>query len=156
MVEWEEYYLHLVPLVVEHPKILLSECKNLTSSMSKLYRASNDCIGDCTRINGRMGRVLPSPRTTGSRTSKDSSFWKQEPNQLYVEALPSVERFHRGCLFDRWAKKHAQTQKSLPTHIGGRSLDTRTSRRRRSWKNRLGGSGPSYNSDGRRWKAQVR
>ena len=26
-VEWEEYYLHLVPLVIEHPKILLSESK---------------------------------------------------------------------------------------------------------------------------------
>jgi hypothetical protein len=36
MVEWEEYYLHLVPLVVEHPKILLSESKNLTNSMTKL------------------------------------------------------------------------------------------------------------------------
>jgi hypothetical protein len=45
MVEWEEYYLHLVPLVVEHPKILLSESKNLTNSMTKLYRASNDFIG---------------------------------------------------------------------------------------------------------------
>ena len=34
MVEWEEYYLHLVPLVIEHPKILLSESKNLTSTMT--------------------------------------------------------------------------------------------------------------------------
>ncbi len=41
MVEWEEFYLHLVPLVVEHPKILLSESKNLTNSMMKLYRALN-------------------------------------------------------------------------------------------------------------------
>ena len=48
MVEWEEYYLHLVPLVVEHPKILLSESKNLTNSMTKLYRASNDFIGDAS------------------------------------------------------------------------------------------------------------
>jgi hypothetical protein len=46
MVEWEEYYLHLVPLVIEHPKILLSESKNLTSTMSKLYKASSDFIGD--------------------------------------------------------------------------------------------------------------
>ena len=50
MVEWEEYYLHLVPLVVEHPKILLSESKNLTNSMTKLYRASNDFIGDASLI----------------------------------------------------------------------------------------------------------
>ena len=48
MVEWEEYYLLLVPLVVEHPKILLSESKNLTNSMTKLYRASNDFIGDAS------------------------------------------------------------------------------------------------------------
>jgi len=48
MVEWDEYYLHLVPLVVEHPKILLSESKNLTNSMTKLYRASNDFIGDAS------------------------------------------------------------------------------------------------------------
>jgi hypothetical protein len=45
-VEWEEYYLHLVPLVVEHPKILLSESKKLTNSMTKLYRASDDFIFD--------------------------------------------------------------------------------------------------------------
>ena len=48
MVEWEEFYLHLVPLVVEHPKILLSVSKNLTKSMTKLYRASNDFIGDAS------------------------------------------------------------------------------------------------------------
>ncbi len=42
MVEWEEYYLHLVPLVIEHPKILLSESKNLTATMRKLYKASSD------------------------------------------------------------------------------------------------------------------
>ncbi len=48
MVEWEEFYLHLIPLVVEHPKILLSESKNLTNSMTKLYRASNDFIGDAS------------------------------------------------------------------------------------------------------------
>ncbi len=35
-VEWEENYLHLVPLVIEHPKILLSESKNLTTTMRKL------------------------------------------------------------------------------------------------------------------------
>ena len=48
MVEWEEYYLHLVPLVIEHPKILLSESKNLTSTMRKLYKASSDFIGDAS------------------------------------------------------------------------------------------------------------
>jgi hypothetical protein len=50
MVEWEEYYLHLVPLVIEHPKILLSESKNLTSTMRKLYKASSDFIGDASLI----------------------------------------------------------------------------------------------------------
>jgi hypothetical protein len=48
MVEWEEYYLHLVPLVIEHPKILLSESKNLTTPMRKLYKASSDYIGDAS------------------------------------------------------------------------------------------------------------
>jgi len=47
-VEWEEYLLHLVPLVIEHPKILLSESKNLSQTMSKLYRASSDFIGDAS------------------------------------------------------------------------------------------------------------
>ena len=47
-VEWEEYYLSLVPLVIEHPKILLSESKNLTTTMTKLYRASSDFIGDAS------------------------------------------------------------------------------------------------------------
>ena len=47
-VEWEEFYLHLVPLVVEHPKILLSMSKELTKTMTKLYRASNDFIGDAS------------------------------------------------------------------------------------------------------------
>jgi hypothetical protein len=44
-VKWEEYLLHLVPLVIEHPKILLSESKNLSQTLSKLYRASLDFIG---------------------------------------------------------------------------------------------------------------
>jgi hypothetical protein len=48
MVEWEEYYLHLVPLVIEHPKILLSESKSLTVTMRKLYKASSDFIGDAS------------------------------------------------------------------------------------------------------------
>jgi hypothetical protein len=47
-VEWVEYLLHLVPLVIEHPKILLSESKNLSQTMSKLYRASSDFIGDAS------------------------------------------------------------------------------------------------------------
>ena len=48
MVEWEEYYLHLVPLVIEHPKILLTTSKNLTTTMRKLYKASSDYIGDAS------------------------------------------------------------------------------------------------------------
>jgi hypothetical protein len=47
-VEWEEYYLHIVLLIIEHPKILLSESKNLTPTMTKLYRASYDFIGDAS------------------------------------------------------------------------------------------------------------
>ena len=47
-VEWEEYYLHLLPLVIEHPKILLTESKNLSTTMTKLYRASSDFLGDAS------------------------------------------------------------------------------------------------------------
>ena len=47
-VEWEEYYLHLVPLVIEHVKILLTTSKNLTTTMRKLYKASSDYIGDAS------------------------------------------------------------------------------------------------------------
>ena len=56
-VEWEEYYLHLVPLVIEHPKILLSENKNLTTTMTKLYRASSDFIGDAS-LNVEQRSIL--------------------------------------------------------------------------------------------------
>lgn len=47
-VEWEEYYLHMLPLILEHPKRLLSESKQLTNTMSKLYKASSDYIGDAS------------------------------------------------------------------------------------------------------------
>ncbi len=56
-VEWEEYYLHLVPLVIEHPKILLSESKNLTTTMTKLYRASSDFLGDAS-LNVEQRSIL--------------------------------------------------------------------------------------------------
>ncbi len=56
-VEWEEYYLHLVPLVIEHPKILLSENKNLTTTMTKLYWASSDFIGDAS-LNVEQRSIL--------------------------------------------------------------------------------------------------
>jgi hypothetical protein len=43
-----EYYLHLLPLVIEHSKILLTESKNLSTTMTKLYRASSDFLGDAS------------------------------------------------------------------------------------------------------------
>ena len=48
LVEWEQYYLHLLPLVLEHPKLLLSEAKLLTAALSNIYRASSDYIGDAS------------------------------------------------------------------------------------------------------------
>ena len=47
-VEWEQFYLHLLPLVLEHPKLLLSEAKLMTENLSKIYRASSDYIGDAS------------------------------------------------------------------------------------------------------------
>ena len=47
-VEWEQFYLHLLPLVLEHPKLLLSEAKQMTEALSKIYRASSDYIGDAS------------------------------------------------------------------------------------------------------------
>jgi hypothetical protein len=81
MVEWEEYHLYLVPLVVEHPKILLSESKNLTNSMTKLYRASNDFIGDASLTVEQRSTLNPAQtqksfptyigeRSLGIRTSR--------------------------------------------------------------------------------------
>ena len=40
--------MHLLPLVLEHPKLLLSEAKLLTENLSKIYRASSDYIGDAS------------------------------------------------------------------------------------------------------------
>jgi hypothetical protein len=48
LVEWEQYYLHLLPLVLEHPKLLLSEAKLMTAALSNIYRASSDYIGDAS------------------------------------------------------------------------------------------------------------
>jgi hypothetical protein len=47
-VEWEQFYLHLLPLVLEHPKLLLSEAKQMTEALLKIYRASSDYIGDAS------------------------------------------------------------------------------------------------------------
>ena len=47
-VEWEQYYMHLLPLVLEHPKLLLSTAKLMTENLSKIYRASSDYIGDAS------------------------------------------------------------------------------------------------------------
>jgi hypothetical protein len=41
-------YLHLLPLVLEHPKLLLSEAKLMTENLSKTHRASSDYIGDAS------------------------------------------------------------------------------------------------------------
>jgi hypothetical protein len=44
MVEWEDYYVIMKALVIEHPKLLLAENKDFNKTLSKLYRASSDFI----------------------------------------------------------------------------------------------------------------
>ena len=47
-VEWDQYYTHLLPLVLEHPKICLQENKNLSETLGKIYKASTDFIGNAS------------------------------------------------------------------------------------------------------------
>ena len=98
MVEWEEYYLHLVPLVIEHPKILLSESKNLTSTMRKLYKASSDFIGDAS-LNVEQRSMLKvkslclplladAPWTKGNQ--EDAEIEKIVLEELSLAAVPTA------------------------------------------------------------------
>ena len=98
MVEWEEYYLHLVPLVIEHPKILLSESKNLTSTMRKLYKASSDFIGDAS-LNVEQRSMLKvkslclplladAPWTKGNQ--EDDEIEKIVLEELSLAAVPTT------------------------------------------------------------------
>ena len=98
MVEWEEYYLHLVPLVIEHPKILLSESKNLTSTMRKLYKASSDFIGDAS-LNVEQRSMLKvkslclplladAPWTKGNQ--EDDEIEKNVLEELSLAAVPTA------------------------------------------------------------------
>jgi hypothetical protein len=47
-VEWEDYYVITKALVIEHPKLLLAENKGFNKTLSKLYRASSDFIGNAS------------------------------------------------------------------------------------------------------------
>ena len=47
-IEWEQYYLHMLPLVLEHPKLMLAESKQMTETLRKIYKASSDFIGDAS------------------------------------------------------------------------------------------------------------
>jgi hypothetical protein len=47
-VEWDQYYTHLLPMVLEHPKICLQENKNLSETLGKIYKASTDFIGNAS------------------------------------------------------------------------------------------------------------
>jgi hypothetical protein len=48
-VEWQELYLHLLPLVIEHPKILMMGGKDkVTQTINKLFKPSADFIGDAS------------------------------------------------------------------------------------------------------------
>jgi hypothetical protein len=41
-VEWEDYYVFMKALVIEHPKLLLAENKGFNKTLSELYRSSSD------------------------------------------------------------------------------------------------------------------
>jgi hypothetical protein len=47
-IEWDQYYLHLLPLVLEHPKLMLAESKQMTETLRKIYKASSDFISDAS------------------------------------------------------------------------------------------------------------
>ena len=48
-VEWEEYYLHLLPLVIEHPKLLMTGGKDQVSrTINKIFKPSAQFIGDAS------------------------------------------------------------------------------------------------------------
>jgi hypothetical protein len=47
-IEWDQYYLHMLPLVLEHPKLMLAESKQMTETLRKIYKASSDFIGDAS------------------------------------------------------------------------------------------------------------
>jgi hypothetical protein len=47
-IEWDQFYLHLLPLVLEHPKLMLTESKQMTETLRKIYKASSDFIGDAS------------------------------------------------------------------------------------------------------------
>ena len=48
-IEWQEFYLHLLPLVMEHPKLLMTGGKDkVTQTINKLFKPSADFIGDAS------------------------------------------------------------------------------------------------------------
>ena len=48
-VEWEEFYLHLLPLVIEHPKLLMTGGKDkVTQTINKIFKPSAQFIGDAS------------------------------------------------------------------------------------------------------------
>ena len=48
-VEWEKFYLHLLPLVIEHPKLLMTGGKDTVSqTINKLFKPSAQFIGDAS------------------------------------------------------------------------------------------------------------
>jgi hypothetical protein len=48
-VEWQEFYLHLILLVIEHPKLLMTGGKDkVTQTINKLFKPSAEFIGDAS------------------------------------------------------------------------------------------------------------
>ena len=47
-IEWDQYYLHILPLVLEHPKLMLAQSKEMSETLRKIYKASSDFIGDAS------------------------------------------------------------------------------------------------------------
>jgi hypothetical protein len=48
-IEWDQYYLHMLPLVLEQPElIMLGESKQMTETLKKKHKASSDFKGDAS------------------------------------------------------------------------------------------------------------
>jgi hypothetical protein len=45
-IEWDQFYLHLLPLVLEHPKRMLAQSKEMSETLRRIYKTSSDFIGD--------------------------------------------------------------------------------------------------------------
>jgi hypothetical protein len=57
-IEWQEFYLHLLPLVIEHPKLLMTGSKDkVTQTINKLFKPSAEFISDAS-LNMELQKTM--------------------------------------------------------------------------------------------------